>query len=255
MHGISQQMPEHGEIWGVIGGMGPRASAEFIKTIYERCVADREQEQPQIILLSDPSFPDRSEYLLRGDPQPLADRLRKSVETLIASGATRVVICCMTIHAVLSELPLELRSRILSLVDLVAEGVEAAGASHLILCTSGFRSCGTLEASPRWQAIRNRIVWPDARDQESIHALVYELKRGGGRLDHVHRVWRLLDRYGARYWIAGCTEFHLLTPLIKEATGRPPADLCLDPLLLAADRIAQTLACAASNKSFSSSET
>lgn len=46
---------------GVLGGMGPLASAEFLKTIYECSVAGGEQRSPSVIMYSDPTFPDRTE--------------------------------------------------------------------------------------------------------------------------------------------------------------------------------------------------
>jgi aspartate racemase len=42
---------------GVLGGMGPLASAEFLKTIYEESLDGPEQTAPQVVLHSDGSSP------------------------------------------------------------------------------------------------------------------------------------------------------------------------------------------------------
>src|SRR5689334_6778827 len=54
------------EVWGVLGGLGPLASAEFLATIYEHADASEEQRLPAVLLFSDPAIPDRTEALLCG---------------------------------------------------------------------------------------------------------------------------------------------------------------------------------------------
>jgi len=46
---------------GVLGGMGPLASAGFVNFLYQKCQAkfSAEQSYPRIVLLSDPTIPDR----------------------------------------------------------------------------------------------------------------------------------------------------------------------------------------------------
>ena len=46
-------------VWGIMGGMGGLASAEFVRTIYEYNAREIEQDSPVLILYSDPTFPDR----------------------------------------------------------------------------------------------------------------------------------------------------------------------------------------------------
>src|SRR5689334_22249112 len=89
--------------WGVLGGMGPYASAEFLKTIYRTAGCDLEQDAPVVMVYSDPGFPDRTAALLSGRRQMLADRLEESLGILSSMGADRIVICCTTIHAVLPD--------------------------------------------------------------------------------------------------------------------------------------------------------
>ena len=48
------------ESLGILGGMGPLTSAEFLKTIYEVNISGPEQDAPACVLYSDPSVPDRT---------------------------------------------------------------------------------------------------------------------------------------------------------------------------------------------------
>ncbi len=43
------------KLLGILGGMGPSASAEFLKTIYEYGISDLEQRSPACSLYSDPT--------------------------------------------------------------------------------------------------------------------------------------------------------------------------------------------------------
>jgi aspartate racemase len=51
-------------IIGILGGMGPVASAEFLKTIYEDQLDPDEQGAPIVMMYSDPTFPDRTKAFL-----------------------------------------------------------------------------------------------------------------------------------------------------------------------------------------------
>src|SRR5437764_219943 len=94
---------------GLLGGMGPLASAEFIATLYHLNLVEPEQESPSCILLSDPTFPDRTEAILAGDTGLLALRLEQALQRLVDLGADWIVIACVTIHHVLPQVREPLR--------------------------------------------------------------------------------------------------------------------------------------------------
>jgi aspartate racemase len=77
-------------VLGVLGGMGGLASAEFVRTVYEISgeVCSREQDAPVVVMYSDPTFPDRTEAFLRGETQPLLNKLIEALELLNSMGAT-----------------------------------------------------------------------------------------------------------------------------------------------------------------------
>lgn len=58
-----------GRLLGVLGGMGPLASAEFVNTVYRLNMTEPEQQAPALVLRSDPSIPDRTAAILSGDTQ------------------------------------------------------------------------------------------------------------------------------------------------------------------------------------------
>jgi len=225
------------EVWGVIGGMGPLASAEFMKTIYEIGEKHHEQDMPVVMLVSDPSVPDRTECFLNGRSHLLVERLEKSIGYLDALNVTHIVVCCLTIHRVLPLVSLSLRQKVLSLVDLALAAVIHSGRRHLLLCTSGSRAMRLFENHELWNRAAECIVMPSDLDQEAVHNLIYKIKGNGLSWDDTEFLQRLAARYHAEVLIAGCTELHLIAR--QAQPGCADRIQWLDPLLIAATRIAQ----------------
>ena len=83
---------------GVIGGLGPMASAYYLELVIRMTDAKRDQEHPEIILLNIPSIPDRTAYILgRSQESPLEPmvELGKQLKDL---GATVLATPCITAH-------------------------------------------------------------------------------------------------------------------------------------------------------------
>lgn len=219
---------------GVVGGMGPLVSAEFLTNIYACGSWTREQDAPRVILYSDPTFPDRTELLLRGEEEPLVRRLGEAVDRLLTAGASEIVIACVTIHRVLPKLPVHLQAPIASLIDRTLAAVAASDEPHLLLCTTGTRRMQLFEGHPQWSAVRDRIVLPSDEDQAAIHELIYRVKSRQEK-DLVAKVTTLLQQYGVRSFVAGCTELHLAASQLQ-ASGAGFG--FIDPLTLFAQDVA-----------------
>lgn len=232
-HGRSETTEGNGEggraeLLGVVGGLGPLASNEFLRTIYEYGLGAREQDAPRVVIYSDPSFPDRTESLLGGREELLVERLAEALAKLQTLGASRVVICCITIHHVLPRLPAELRGRVVSLLDVIFEELLARREPHLLLCTTGAREMRLFERHELWPRASEFVVTPDEEDQREVHSMIYRIKQSQDALLQLPFVESLLVKYGVGSFIAGCTEIHLLAKCFAadgEGRGR-----CIDPL-------------------------
>jgi aspartate racemase len=217
--------------------MGPLASAEFLRTIYEQSLGGREQESPRVVLYSDPTFPDRTDALLAGEYDELLARLVEALERLLALGVSRVVICCITIHHLLPLLPADLRARVVSLIDVVFDEVERTRRRHLLVCTTGTRRLGLFERHERWGRLKEFFVLAEGADQAAIHELIYRVKRNEDLRELTPRLEELLAKYGVDSFIVGCTETHLLA---KQVARGPRAYGCIDPLAVIARGVAES---------------
>lgn len=224
-------------VLGVLGGMGPLASAEFLKTIYEHSLGGREQDSPVVMLYSDPTFPDRTEALLAKTPDALLARLVGALEELRGFGVSKIVICCVTIHHLLPQLPEELRKQVVSLTDVIFTKVVRSRRRHLLVCTSGARRSGVFQSHPSWERAKEFFVLPDAEDQAAIHRLIYQIKQNSDLGELTPTLEALLLKYGVESFVAGCTETHLLAKRFARA-GRGARFGCVDPLDILARELA-----------------
>lgn len=216
----------------IVGGMGPLASAEFVKTIYERTTVAHEQAAPSLLLWSDPSLPDRTTALRDGRTDVLTAALEDTINRCCELGAEEIVVCCITMHAALDGLPPQLRRRVVSLVDVLLRAIVDARTPTLLLATTGTRLARVFERHERWPEACEWLQWPGDADQERVHRAIYDVKRNRVR-DAVALVQWLLGKYQVRAFAAGCTELHL----VAKAWPSAPAP-CVDPLEIIATRAA-----------------
>ena len=61
---------------GIIGGMGPAATAELFKRVVLYTLADKDQEHIKMCILNDSLIPDRTEYIINNGESPLFEILK-----------------------------------------------------------------------------------------------------------------------------------------------------------------------------------
>jgi aspartate racemase len=240
---------------GILGGMGPLASAELLATLYRHNTPEPEQGAPACLLLSDPAFPDRTTAILAGATAPLVERLTGALAKLAEMGADRIVIACVTIHHLLPEVPETLRRRVISLIDLAIDEIRADPRPHLLLATIGTRRARIFESHPRWPEVEALVRWPGEADQQGLHDRLYQLKRHTPPAAVLPWLDALAERSGDAGLIFGCTELHLLQRALAAraaaedggagGNGSPAgARRIVDPLLIVARELPRLLATA-----------
>jgi aspartate racemase len=225
-------------VLGIVGGIGPLASAEFLKTIYEHSHAEREQASPKVVMYSDPSFPDRTEALLAGEEAVVLEKLIEALECLRRLNVSRIVICCVTIHHLLPGLRDELKETVWSLPDLIFRQVSSTRERHLLLCTSGTRKLEVFQNHAQWRALKDQFILPDEHDQALVHQMIYGIKQSQDPRCSIRTLESLLAKYKANSFIAGCTEIHLLAKHYETQNGSRREYGCVDPLTIIAREVA-----------------
>jgi aspartate racemase len=202
---------------GVLGGMGPAATAEFLRILARDAPAQCDQEHPRTLVLSDPSVPDRTRAILGldDDPTPL---LRLGLERLIEWGADVLAVPCNTAHFFIDRFRRELT---VPFVHIIEATVEAAAKKSpkgaWILSTWGTRQSGLYASCARRSGYR--FMTPSDSEQERVQESLTYVKAGkmpeaGMALREV--VEKLWEREDALV-VTACTEL----PLAYAASGLP----------------------------------
>ena len=119
-----QRSPSRRSVVGILGGMGPMATADFYLKLVQATPAAIDQEHLQVLIWSDPTIPDRSEALLThgADPTPA---LIAGAKLLQQSGAGMLAVPCNTAHAFLTSVQAEVGIPIIHMIEETAKHVGA----------------------------------------------------------------------------------------------------------------------------------
>lgn len=228
------------DVTGIVGGLGPVASAEFLKTIYECSRGAQEQDFPVVMVYSDPTFPDRTSAFLAGRDDEVFEPLMLAFNRLLGIGATRLVMCCMTSHHLLTQIPPAVRERVVSLLDVIFEQLAQSDRRHLLICSTGTRELRLFEKHSRWECLKSRIILPDDAEQHRIHHdLIYPIKKNPDTRELFPILEALMSKYKTDAFIAGCSEIHLVAKQLVFSGGNPKSYSCIDPLMILAREFAK----------------
>ena len=113
-------------VLGVLGGMGPLASAQFMVRLTQLTPATRDQEHIPTVLWSDPRVPDRTVGSLAGGADPLPWLLR-GIAGLRHAGCGAIAIPCNTAHGWYDAMRAAACVPILHIVDAAAAELRRTG--------------------------------------------------------------------------------------------------------------------------------
>jgi aspartate racemase len=211
---------------GVIGGLGPMASADFYRKIVELTPARDDAEHLPLVLLSLPQIPDRSGAILAETDAPLP-ALRQAVETLDGLGVEAIAIVCNTAHHWYDELTGSARSTLLHIADCaIAElAVHRVVGPVMILATRGTLQSGFYQ---RKLAAAGYSVCTafDIGAQAAVDTVIARVKAGDlvGARTVMSEVVEAAAAAGIKAGLLACTEL----PLAAEGLASPDMVL-IDP--------------------------
>jgi aspartate racemase len=205
-------MSTTGPLLGVLGGMGPAATADFLMKLVEETPAGRDQEHIPVLAASIPQIPDRSATILTGGPSPLA-AMARSRDILLAAGAGAIAIPCNTAHHWYAPLQAESAAPILHIVDAVITEIARRGRAGTpvgLLATAGTLAARVYDG--RLAAAGHALVLPTPTEQALVTDLIRAVKagEGAGRRAEMAALVEALAARGAGAVVLGCTELPLL---------------------------------------------
>lgn len=191
---------------GILGGMGPLATVDFVTKIIQQTPAQRDQDHLPLVVHSVPQIPDRTACLMDNQPSPLA-ALLEGVNTLVNAGVSCIAIPCNTAHYWHEALSQASRVPVLHIAQACAESLAQQRVSSVgLMATDGTLKAGFYPREMTTYGIDLKV--PDASLQQQVMAAIYQVKSGaveeGGKL--LERCLDEMLQYGVDRVILGCTE-------------------------------------------------
>jgi len=212
---------------GVVGGMGPLATADFLAKLALATPASCDQEQIPVLVYGDVATPDRTAAALGHGPSPLP-QLLAAVDFLARQGVGLIAMPCNSAHAWYGELAARSTCPVLNIIDACVEAIRRQ--------SSTARRIGVLstEGTAREGIYTRRLA---AQGYEPIVPTADEFARWvtpgiaqvkANALDESRRLLQAatnaLWQRGAELVVLGCTEI----PVALQTGAQPLPDRYID---------------------------
>ncbi|MDC0738290.1 amino acid racemase [Cognatishimia sp. SS12] len=215
---------------GVVGGVGPAATVDFMSKLVGGTEAARDQDHIKVLVEQNPQIPDRTENLVADGIDPTV-ALYSTCKKLERGGADIIAIPCNTAHAYVDRIQRHLDIPIVSILSSTTDFIRATSPETRkvgILATNGTIQSGLYQEALR-QADLDFII-PDETHQALVMQSIYGpegVKAGvvdGLCKAQIAQAFAHLVARGAEAVILGCTELPLIVTEEAAELGAIPVD-------------------------------
>ena len=196
---------------GVIGGLGPMATAYYLQLVIQMTDARCDQEHIDMIIYNRPGIPDRTKYILGLSDMNPTIPIIETGKVLVEQGVECIAIPCITAHYFHNQLEAAIGRPIIHLIKetvshLRIYGVETVG----IMATDGTIASCLFQRELELQGLKT--VVPTAVNQKRVMHLIYENVKAGHPIEMrlFFEVVGQLRNSGAQVIVLGCTELSLI---------------------------------------------
>lgn len=196
---------------GVIGGLGPMASAYFMQLLTQMSDAQTDQEHMDIVMYSRPSIPDRTMYIIgQSEDNPVPDMVAAG-NKLKEMGADIIAIPCITAHYFHEELESGIGLPVIHAVKETVSCLEEKKVTRAgILATDGTIQSGLFQNALEQRGISS--VLPEDGRQKQVMDIIYHQIKAGKDVDMecFRQISEEMSGQGAQVILLACTELSLI---------------------------------------------
>ena len=213
---------------GILGGMGPMATADLFKKIVANTRADSDNAHIRIYIDNNAQIPDRTAAILAGGADPVPAML-ESLRKLEGCGADCIIVPCNTAHYFVPRLQEMTDLPFLSMIVETARAcaAEFPGKVAGLIGTTGTLQTGLYNAA--LEAAEVAYVLPDEACQQALMRVIYDGVKADAEPESyradMEAVIAAMEAQGAQYFVLACTEL----PLAFDALRIPQPSL--DPTM------------------------
>lgn len=211
---------------GVLGGMGPLATVDFMEKVIGLTRAESDQQHLPMVVANLPQIPDRSRSILGGDEAPLP-YLLKGIDLLNRNEVGLIAIPCNSSHHWYAQMSARSAAPVLHIAETCVAAVPVGVSRAAVLATRGALASGFYQRALATRDIEP--VVPDDATQHTVDTCIRDIK--AGRLAEgsaaLADVLATLADGGVQAGIMGCTEIPVAARYI-DATAFPLIDSTLE---------------------------
>lgn len=196
---------------GVIGGLGPMATAFFMEMIIDMTEAVVDQEHVEMIIHNCPQIPDRTSYILdKSKPSPVQPMIEIG-KGLVEQKAQIIAIPCITANYFWEELSDNISVPIINPIIETAHYLKGIGIKKVgIMATDGTIQSKIFEGI----MVKNNIdvILPSKEKQGYVMDIIYKNVKASQKvdIDKFNEVKKELIGNGAQVIALGCTELSMV---------------------------------------------
>ena len=196
---------------GILGGMGPQATVDFLQKIINLTEAAVDSEHIRIYLDNHSQVPDRTAAILGGGLSCLP-ALQESIHKLEGCGAGVIAMPCVTAHYFSPGIQEVVTGQFIDILEVI---VQVCRERFPDQCAGVLTSVGTAESQLMTNRLRsaeiNHITLEPA-DQLELGRLILQVKgkQVAATIPRFQALVNEMRKRGADYFILGCTELPLI---------------------------------------------
>ncbi len=204
---------------GILGGMGPLATADLLIKITALTKADSDREHVHVYIDSDTAIPDRTGAILHGGEDPV-EEMTRGIRTLERCGADCIVMACNTAHYFLPRLRPLTQTPILDMPGITARRCAELypGKTAAVLATTGTLQTGVYSRALEREGVP--FLLPEEEQRAFLMHMIYDVVKATRPMQPEEENWRALLKAlrerGADYFILACTELPIVAGTLTD---------------------------------------
>lgn len=201
------------KVVGILGGVGPLATAYFMNMVINLTDAKKDQDHIDMIVLNHATIPDRTNFIMGKNLENPLPVMVKDAIVLQNMGCDFLVLPCNTAHYFFDSIKKEINIPIINIVEETINCVIEKNKNIKkigLLATNGtiFSSTYERECSKR----NIKCIVPNEYEQIKVMSLIYDQVKAGAKADvsiFLDLISSLMNR-GCQAVILGCTELSVI---------------------------------------------
>jgi len=227
---------------GVVGGMGPLATLDFVQKIIAATQAESDQEHMPICVEHQPTIPDRTASINQEGDDALFG-IYDAVKRLEQRPVSAIAVPCNTAHYFLNQFKQQLSLPLIDIIEHCIRYIRHMGLSKPkvgLLATKGSIRSGIYSDTFENIAADLELFIPSKTDQDSLMTAIYDVKRDPQYNKEACRqlLMPCLENFaskGVSVCILGCTELPLLFHHLEQVSVSGHKVIFIDPTTILAE--------------------